>query len=136
MSRNSRLTALLAALSLTALAVLAAGCGDSDDDGTTGGSSAGGGEPLTIGTDTPYPPVEQGAAPYTGFDIELMNAVAENIGRTTKYQDTSFDTIFRDLAQGKFEAVASATTLTDEREQTVDFTDPYYLSEQAILIKE
>src|SRR5215204_7421473 len=137
MRSNPRLPALLAALAIAALAVLAAGCGDSDDDGTTGGGGGGGGgEPLTIGTDTPYPPFEQGAAPYTGFDIELMNAVAENIGRTTKYQDTSFDTIFRDLAQGKFEAVASATTITDEREKTVDFTNPYYLSEQAILVKE
>jgi ABC-type amino acid transport substrate-binding protein len=136
MSSNPRLTALLAALAIAALAVFAAGCGDSDDDGTTAGGGEGGGEPLTIGTDTPYPPFEQGAPPYTGFDIDLMNAVAENIGRTTKYQDTSFDTIFRDLAQGRFEAVASATTITDEREKTVDFTNPYYLSEQAILVKE
>ena len=137
MRSNPRLPALLAALAIAALAVLAAGCGDSDDDGTTGGGGGGGGgEPLTIGTDTPYPPFEQGAPPYTGFDIDLMNAVAENIGRTTKYQDTSFETIFRDLAQGRFEAVASATTITDEREKTVDFTNPYYLSEQAILVKE
>src|SRR5215207_3821022 len=137
MSSNPRLTGFLAALAIAALAVFAAGCGDSDDDGTTGGGGgAGGGEPLTIGTDTPYPPFEQGAPPYTGFDIDLMNAIAKNIGRTTKYQDTSFETIFRDLAQGKFEAVASATTITDEREKTVDFTNPYYLSEQAILVKE
>jgi ABC-type amino acid transport substrate-binding protein len=136
MSSNPRLTALLAALAITALTVFAAGCGDSDDDGTTAGGGGGGGEPLTIGTDTPYPPFEQGAPPYTGFDIDLMNAIAENIGRTTQYQDTSFDTIFRDLAQGRFEAVASATTITDEREKTVDFTNPYYLSEQAILVKE
>ena len=51
-----------------------------------------------------------------------------------EFKDTSFDTIFRDLAQGKFEAVASAATITDEREKTVDFTNPYYLSEQAILV--
>src|SRR5215207_9505487 len=137
MSSNPRLTGFLAALAIAALAVFAAGCGDSDDDGTTGGGGgAGGGEPLTIGTDTPYPPFEQGAPPYTGFDIDLLNAIAKNIGRTTKYQDTSFDTIFRDLAQGRFEAVASATTITDDREETVDFTNPYYFSEQAILVKE
>ena len=65
-----------------------------------------------------------------------MEAVAEGIGREAQFQDTSFDTIFRDLAQGKFDAVASATTITDEREKTVDFTNPYYLSEQAILVKE
>ena len=65
-----------------------------------------------------------------------MEAIAKKIGRTAEFQDTSFDTIFRDLAQGKFDAVASATTITDEREETVDFTNPYYLpSEQAIVVK-
>ena len=64
-----------------------------------------------------------------------MNAVAASIGRTAEFQDTSFDTIFVDLGQGKFDALASAATITDEREKTVDFTNPYYISEQAILVK-
>jgi ABC-type amino acid transport substrate-binding protein len=127
---------LLAALALCAVALLAVGCGSDDDDGTTGGAG-GGGEKLTVGSDIPYPPFEQGKAPnYTGFDVELLEAVAENTGREAEFQDTSFDTIFLDLAQGKFEAVASAATITDEREKTVDFTNPYYLSEQAILVEE
>jgi ABC-type amino acid transport substrate-binding protein len=133
MSGNSRLTALLAALAIAALAVFAAGCGDSDDDGTTGGG--GGGETLTVGSDIPYPPFEQGKPPYEGFDVDLMKAVAENIGRSAEFKDTSFDTIFVDLGQHKFDAVASAATITDEREQTVDFSNPYYISEQAILIE-
>jgi polar amino acid transport system substrate-binding protein len=123
----------LAAVAICVLALFAAGCGDSDDDG----SGAEGGT-LTVGSDIPYPPFELGKAPnYTGFDIELVEAMAEKIGRKAEFQDTSFDTIFRDLAQGKFEMVASATTITDEREKSVDFTDPYYLpSEQAILVTE
>jgi polar amino acid transport system substrate-binding protein len=132
---KSRISTLLAALALFALAMFAAGCGDSDDDGTTGGG--GGGQTLTVGSDIPYPPFEQGnPGNYTGYDIELMEEIAKRIGRTAEFQDTSFDTIFRDLAQGRFEAVASATTITDEREETVDFTNPYYFSEQAILVKE
>lgn len=131
MVSKSRVSLLLLALAVSGLALFAAGCG-SDDDGTTGG----GGETLTVGSDIPYPPFEQGkAGNYTGFDIELMEAIAGKIGRTAEFQDTSFDTIFRDLAQGRFEAVASATTITDEREQTVDFTNPYYFSEQAILVE-
>jgi polar amino acid transport system substrate-binding protein len=130
---QSRVPMSLAAVAICALALFVAGCGDSDDDG----SGAEGGT-LTVGSDIPYPPFEQGKAPnYTGFDIELVEAMAEKIGRTAEFQDTSFDTIFRDLAQGKFEMVASATTITDEREKSVDFTDPYYLpSEQAILVVE
>jgi polar amino acid transport system substrate-binding protein len=134
--KKSYLSRLLAALAVLALTVFAAGCGDSDDD-SGGGDNAGGNGPLTVGSDIPYPPFEQGKpGNYTGFDIELMEAIAESIGREAEFQDTSFDTIFRDLAQGRFEAVASATTITDEREETVDFTNPYYFSEQAILVKE
>ncbi|HET8814925.1 MAG TPA: basic amino acid ABC transporter substrate-binding protein [Solirubrobacterales bacterium] len=131
---RKRLTALIAVFILAVVSIAAVGCGDGDD-GTTG--AGGGGEPLTVGSDIPYPPFEQGKAPnYTGFDVELMEAIAAKIGRKAEFQDTSFDTIFRDLAQGRFEAVASATTITDEREETVDFTNPYYFSEQAILVKE
>lgn len=134
--RSTRLTALLAVFVLAIASLAVAGCGSSDDD-TTGGGGGGGSEPLTVGSDIPYPPFEQGKAPnYEGFDIELMGAIAEKIGRKAEFQDTSFDTIFRDLAQGRFEAVASATTITEEREETVDFTNPYYFSEQAILVKE
>jgi polar amino acid transport system substrate-binding protein len=132
--KKSSLSILLAALAVFALAAFAAGCGDDDSGGGDGG---GGGEALSVGSDIPYPPFEQGKpGNYTGYDIDLMEAIAENIGRTAEFQDTSFDTIFRDLAQGRFEAVASATTITDEREETVDFTNPYYFSEQAILVKE
>jgi polar amino acid transport system substrate-binding protein len=138
MRSTSRLTALMAALALLAIAAFAAGCGSSDS--TTGGteaSSGGGGEPLTVGSDIPYPPFEQGkAGEYTGFDIELMEAIGEQIDRTPEFQDTSFETIFRDVQQGKFEAVISAATITEEREKAVDFSNPYYLSEQAILVKE
>jgi ABC-type amino acid transport substrate-binding protein len=138
--RNSRLGALLAALALIAIAAFAAGCGSSDDS-TTGSAdtsgNSGGGEALTVGSDIPYPPFEQGkAGNYTGFDIELMEAIGKKIGRTPEFQDTSFETIFRDVAQGKFEAVISAATITEEREKAVAFSDPYYLSEQAILVKE
>jgi ABC-type amino acid transport substrate-binding protein len=137
MRSTSRLTALMAALALLAIAAFAAGCGSSDS--TTGGTeaSSGGGEALAVGSDIPYPPFEQGkSGNYTGFDIELMEAIGEKIGRTPEFQDTSFETIFRDVAQGKFEAVISAATITEEREKAVAFSDPYYLSEQAILVKE
>lgn len=136
--RKTRLAALLAVFLLALASVAAIGCGGGDD--TTGGggeTSAGGGEPLSVGSDIPYPPFEQGKpGEYTGFDIELMEAIGEKMGRTPEFQDTSFETIFRDVAQGKFEAVISAATITEEREKAVDFSNPYYLSEQAVLVKE
>jgi ABC-type amino acid transport substrate-binding protein len=141
--RKTRLAALFAVLLLALASVAVVGCGGGDDSTTGGGgggstsAESGGGEPLTVGSDIPYPPFEQGKpGNYTGFDIELMEAIAEKMGRKAEFTDTSFETIFRDVAQGKFEAVVSAATITDEREKAVDFSNPYYLSEQAVLVKE
>jgi ABC-type amino acid transport substrate-binding protein len=133
--RKTRLAAFFAVFLLALASLVVAGCGSSDDETTGGGG--GGGEPLTVGSDIPYPPFEQGKSPnYEGFDVELLEAVGKSIGREVEFEDTSFDTIFLDLARGKFDVVASAATITDEREKTVDFTNPYYISEQAILVKE
>lgn len=138
--KKTRLAALFAVFLLALASVAAVGCGGGGDTTSGGGgetSAGGGGEPLTVGSDIPYPPFEQGkSGEYTGFDIELMEAIGEKMGRTPEFQDTSFETIFRDVAQGKFEAVISAATITEEREKAVDFSNPYYLSEQAVLVKE
>lgn len=150
---RTRLAALFAVLLVAIAALAVAGCGGSSDSssseatsteaesggggGTEEPEEAGGGEPLTVGSDIPYPPFEQGKkGSYTGFDVELMEAIGAEIGREPEFIDSSFETIFRDVAQGKFEAVMSAATITEEREKAVDFSEPYYLSEQAILVKE
>lgn len=155
MSSKMRLSAFLAVLLVGALAIVVAGCGggsssssssatgeseESAETAAAGGGeeeSSGGGEKLTVGSDIPYPPFEQGKkGSYTGFDVELMEAIGKEIGREPEFIDSSFETIFRDLAQEKFEAVMSAATITEEREEVVNFSLPYYLSEQAILVKE
>ncbi|HVS99687.1 MAG TPA: basic amino acid ABC transporter substrate-binding protein [Solirubrobacterales bacterium] len=121
------------------MAVVVAGCGGGGSSTSKTGeeSGGGGGEKLTVASDIPYPPFEQGKkGSYTGFDVELMEAIGKEIGREPEFIDSSFETIFRDVAQGKFEAVMSAATITPEREKVVSFSLPYYLSEQAILVKE
>ena len=137
---RSRLLALLAALALALAAGFVVGCGDDDDD--DGDTTAAGGDlgliqdgQLLVGSDIPFPPFEQGKPPnVSGFDIEIVNDIAEQLGLEVTYQDTSFDTIFRDVAQGKFDLVASASTITPERERTVDFSDPYYEANQALVV--
>lgn len=90
---------------------------------------------LTVGSDIPFPPFEFGKPPdYDGFDIDLVNAIADQLGLKVVYEDTSFDTIFTDVAQGKFDLVASASTITPEREKQVNFSDPYYEAEQALVV--
>lgn len=138
MRRDRWWTAFLA-LGALAVAVFAAGCGDDDDDGGPSGSS-GGVETLTegellVGTDTPYEPFEIGQPPeISGYDIDVMSAIAEELGLEPVYQDTGFATIFRDVAAGQFDTVAAASTILEAREERVDFTDPYYLTQQVLLV--
>jgi ABC-type amino acid transport substrate-binding protein len=132
-----RLTAFAAVMAIAVMA-LGAGCGGDDNDDNGGGGNDLGlikdGQ-LLVGTDTPYPPFEIGQPPdITGYDIEVGRAVAEKLGLTPTFQDTSFDTIFRDLSQGKFDFVLAATTITPERQQKVDFSDPYYAADQALVV--
>ena len=88
---------------------------------------------LFIGLDTPYPPFAEGQPPdATGYDVEVLNAIGENLGLEVEYQDTGFQTIFRDVAAGQFDTAGAASTITAGRENVVDFTDPYYLSSTAL----
>ena len=143
------LTLLIAAL--LALAVVAGGGGGDDDEGADGpeaaetGAADGEGLPefstvedgvLTVGSDIPFPPFEfREGDELTGFDVDLMEEIASRLGLDeVRWVDTSFDTIFTQLAGGRFDAIASATTITEERSQIVSFTEPYYLAQQALTV--
>ncbi|MBN8867969.1 MAG: amino acid ABC transporter substrate-binding protein [Solirubrobacterales bacterium] len=148
--KKSRLIALLSALMIVAAMAFVVGCGSSDDDkssdgGDTSTSTASGDlsselitdGTLTVGSDIPYPPFEFGSAPdYDGFDIDMVNEIADRLGLDTKIVDTSFDTIFTDVANGKFDMVASASTITPDRKKVVNFSDPYYSAQQALVVPE
>jgi len=91
---------------------------------------------LKIGSDIPYPPFEDfdTAGKPIGFDVDLMNEIARRLGLEAVWVDTDFDTIFTQLAQGNFDVVASATTITADREEMVNFSIPYVNANQALTI--
>jgi polar amino acid transport system substrate-binding protein len=135
---------VLGIAAMLAMALVAAGCGDDDDDDGGGEPTAAGEElgtinegELFVGIDTPYPPFAIGQPPNaTGYDVEVLNAVAEGLGLDIEYQDTGFPTIFRDVAAGQFDTAAAASTIKPGREKVVDFTDPYYASATALVVPE
>ncbi|MFZ2489458.1 MAG: ABC transporter substrate-binding protein [Anaerolineae bacterium] len=92
---------------------------------------------IKVGTNAEYRPMEfvddKGAV--TGFDIDLMNAIAKAGGFEVEFVNTRWDGIFVALAQGEFDAVMSSATITDERKQTVDFSDPYFTAGQGLAVK-
>jgi polar amino acid transport system substrate-binding protein len=144
---RSRLAPALAIAAIAAL--IGAGCGSSSDttSSSSTGASTGGGTAsndlglitpgtLTVGSDIPYPPFEQGKPPgYSGFDVDLVDAIADKLGLKTHWEDTSFGTIFSDQQAGKFDMVASSATITPAREQKVTFSDPYFDADQSLMVQ-
>src|SRR5687767_8407002 len=61
-----------------------------------------------------------------GFDVELSEEIASRLGLEVEWITANFDTIFTDVAAGKFDMVAAASTINEERLATVDFSDPYF----------
>jgi len=119
-----------------------AGCGDDEESSSSGGSSDSGDlgliedGTLIVGSDIPYPPFEKGDPPeYEGFDIDLINAVAEKMELETQIEDAPFDLILTG-GGGQFDLSISATTITPARENRVDFSDPYFISSQGLLVQE
>lgn len=124
---------------LSVLAMVVAGCGDNgaepgppvDDDGL--GLETDG--VMRVGSDIDFPPFEfEEGGEERGFDIDLMNEIADRLGVEVEYVDASFDTIFQQLAAGDFDAIISAITITEERAEVVAFTDPYFDATQALVV--
>ncbi|NPV07012.1 MAG: transporter substrate-binding domain-containing protein [Anaerolineae bacterium] len=92
---------------------------------------------IRVGTEAAYPPFENKdeSGNIVGFDIDLMNAIAERAGFEVEYVDTPFDGIFVALQSGEFDAVISAATITSERAQIVDFSDPYFDAGLALVVR-
>ena len=94
---------------------------------------------LLVATDAAYPPfesVDTTSNLIVGFDIDLLNAIAEGQGFTINAQNAPFDTIFINLAAGQYDLVISAATITEERQKTVSFSNPYFVAGQVILVRE
>ncbi len=94
---------------------------------------------LTVCTDVPYPPMEfedaDAEGGYTGFDIELMRAIADDNGLGLAVATPGWDAITSGLAMeaGDCDISAASITITEEREENVDFSDPYFTAEQSLM---
>ncbi len=96
---------------------------------------------LTVCSDVPYAPFEfedaSAASGYSGFDIDVVDAIAKKLGLTVTVKVTNFDALQSGtaLAADSCDLAASAMTITDERKKNLDFADAYYDSLQSLLVK-
>lgn len=129
----------LAATAALGLALTA--CGSSDDDKTSDSSldlvKAG---TLTVCSDVPYAPFEDfdetAESGFTGFDIDLVAAIAEGLDLELAIRDSDFTPLQGGLLfnSGQCDLGASAMTITDERKEKFLFSDGYYTSQQSLLV--
>jgi ABC-type amino acid transport substrate-binding protein len=133
---RQRTTAALVALGILSATITA--CGSDDQGAAASGAPATTAQAkmtITVGSDMPYVPFEFGRPPYTGFDIDMIRDVGRRMNATIKVAKTPFDTIFRDLAQGRFDLVVSSVNITPEREKVVAFSIPYFNADQSLMVK-
>lgn len=92
---------------------------------------------LTVATDTNFPPFEfkDDTGKHTGFDIELWDAIAKEIGVEYNLQPMDFNGIIPGLQTGQLDVGIAGMTIKPERAEVVDFSDPYYNAGLLILVK-
>lgn len=94
-------------------------------------------ETYIVGSDIPWKPFEMITADgeFFGFDLDLIRAIAITAGFEVEIRNVAFDAIIEEVRAGRVDIGASGFTITEGREQTIDFSNPYFLSNQAVVIR-
>jgi cystine transport system substrate-binding protein len=131
MLRKSLLVAFVAAAAMGLAA-----CGGGSGSGSSAGG--GGGDTLTVGTEGTYAPFDfhdPKTNALTGYDVEVVNAVAKKLGKQVKYSEVTFDSIFAGLSSKRYDVVADQISITPERQAKYAFSEPYTVSKGVIVTK-
>jgi len=131
MLRSSLAVAFVAA---AAMGLAACGGGDSG----SGSAASGGGDTITVGTEGTYAPFDfhdPKTNTLTGYDVEVVNAVAKKLGKKVKYSEVTFDSIFAGLESKRYDVVADQISITPERQAKYTFSKPYTVSKGVIVTK-
>lgn len=136
MKKMTKAAALILAVAMM-MSMLTA-CGGSSDAAS---ASSGQGGTLTFGTNAEFPPFEFVTSSgvidqYDGIDIAIAKQIAEENGMTAAIENMEFDSLLVALQNGQIDAVIAGMTVTDERQEKVDFSVPYYTATQVMIVKE
>lgn len=102
-----------------------------------GGSAESGGDSISFAGSGGYPPfnfiTEDGDV--EGFDVDVAAEIASRLDRTLEYKTTAWDGIIEGLRAGRYDGILGSMGITAEREEVVDFSDPYYYSGPQLIVK-
>ena len=124
--------AAVVTLSVAMVTTLFAGCSSKKKDDKT----------WVIGTNAEFAPFEYVSKKdavindYAGIDIEIIKKIAEDNGKKIKINNMEFDSLIVALKNKQVDGVIAGMTVTDERKEEVDFSEPYYVAKQVMIVKE
>src|SRR5690625_3937917 len=131
------------ALFLSLVIGVLAACGDSGDDSAStdegDDGDSGDKEVLTVATDNGYVTfefIDEESGDLVGFDIDLVTALAEEAGYEVEFETLEFDGIVAGISSGRFDVAIAGMTITEEREEEIDFTQPYYEAGLILAVKD
>lgn len=91
---------------------------------------------IKMGTNAAFPPFEYTlGTDVVGFDVTVSQLISRDYGKKLKVVDMNFDGLIAALQSGSIDFIAAGMTATEERRKNVDFSEPYYLSKQTIIVK-
>jgi polar amino acid transport system substrate-binding protein len=91
---------------------------------------------LRVATDPTFAPLEfMKDGKFTGFDVELINALAKTMGKKVEWTDIDFKGLIPGLVAHRFDIAASGIYITEERRKVVDFTQPYYKGGMSVVAR-
>lgn len=119
---------------LLAATLLLAACGGDDSSSTDGEGII----KVVAGTEATYAPFEymDDQGEIQGYDKEILEAIGEEMGFELEMRNVGWEPTFSLLTTGELDVGAAAITITDERKENYDFTDPYYAAKLLIVVKE
>ncbi|MEN0024212.1 transporter substrate-binding domain-containing protein [Microbacterium sp. LWO14-1.2] len=95
---------------------------------------------LTVATEGTYRPFsfhgDGGTGDLTGYDVEIIQAVADKLDLEVDFKETQWDAIFAGLDAGRFDVIANQVTINDDRKASYLFSEPYTVSPGVIVVAE
>lgn len=128
--------ALLAAAAASALVLSGCAAGSSDESALEKVENSGTLVVATEGTYRPFSFYEGGSGALTGYDVEVIEAVADKLGVEIEFQATQWDAIFAGLDAGRFDLIANQVSINDQRKEKYDFSEPYTVSPGVLIVAE
>ena len=106
-------------------------------EGETEGETQEEGGVLVMATNAEFPPYEYyEGGEVVGIDAEIAAAIAEKLGMTLEIEDMAFDSIVTSVSTGKADMGVAGMTVTEDRLQNVNFSDPYATATQVVILRE